>query len=758
MVEIQFSSPSKFAFVQRLLKASKAVNSSTDNDTELVCVVDDAVIGELLIRLNAGLPTILPVVSDKYDEWVVIATSQIDLDQTLQQMNRFLLPTFGIYPQNNNFPRLETFDNPSPDLFDKYYSWYTPHNLRRQIMTSIALWLNVMKQAPRLDQLLPPTFKDLYRQFRLAITSYNWVKAEQIIDQLHHNSLTPSHNIAFLKIELFAQQEDYERIWKDEDLKKWVFHSVPIPRRVQVALLKAFHHQLLLHDEQSQRYDAVIATFRKEQASLGKLLISRQDIIDDVVVRVFGYLAVIDETIESLATLTEIKTLNAETVALLSELQKFIKPTIPKAPLERYQDLLNDGKYETAYEVANSIENKIEKFSALIISAAFLEQEVNAREVLQSYENLDLSDQQVIVRAPYTKLALKQLRQLVPNVPDTYTDWLMWFDAMFQGVDSETLNRSLDSLEQNSDKEYWTLNRAEKLWGFLGVMSFDPKSAPLEDQKMMHQSFFVRAMDWLINQFVVEDHEFPREQSIFGDLYSSFFEYMLYAMSPREENADKVFRLADDYIVRNPGKNLTITKSLFRWLSSPRSEIGALALETFELSIQHGVGKEYLYDIYREWVEKLIDSPVHYDLSTLEVWNSLGQWFGENAGYLINKIQDRIDLTKLKITDPITLLPAGYHIVIYTLDETSAKRVENLLLERHPSLKIDLYTEKSVTDRMKLLTQNADMHVIVWRCMKHNVYYKIKSYVNDPVLPISRGSSSILGAIEDKAQMICEVN
>lgn len=754
MVEIHFSSAEMFAFLRRNTDRLQSITSFQVNEAEFSYSVEDLIIGELIARLNSGLPTILPIVRDYYDEWVIIAASQTDLDQTLQQMNRFLLPTFGIYPENSIFPRLEMFSRPPIDISNKYYSWQSPHSLRPQILASLGLWLQVIKRIPSLEQMLPPTFKELYRQFRFAITNYRWTEAEQIIGHIQHNNLTPSHNIAFLKIELFAQQEDYARIWNDVDLKKWVLHSVPIPRRVQVALLKAFHHQALLQDEQNKRYDAVLMTLRREQSSLGKLLLSRHDIIDDIVVRVFGYLAVLNKAGESIAILSQISTLDVETSTILSALQDMIQPISPKGASERFHELFNEKNYEIAYEVAQGIEVLNKRVSALILSAAILEDELRASEVIRQYDQLSKGDQVLILHEPFVKFALKQLHELVPKIPDVYKDWLSWFEAIFEGADTNTLYRSLEYIEENSDKEYWTLKRTEDLFGYLGSMTFNPKTATSDDKRIARQTYFERAMNWLINQFVVEDHDFPREQNIFGDIYNTFFEYMLHLTPVREESADRVFRLADDRFSRNPDKNHDISLSLFHWLGIPRPDINKLAQEAFELSIQYGVGKEYLYNIYSEWIDRIIDTPVHYDVSTLEVWNSLGHWFGTGASHLTRLVQQRLDTLKSTAVDPIAKLPDNYRIVIYTLDETSAKRVEQLLLERQPTLRIALYTEKSATDRMNTLTQNADMHVIVWRCMKHNVYYKIKSYITDPVLPTSRGSSSILAAIEEYAEKL----
>ncbi|MCB9437725.1 MAG: hypothetical protein H6673_12185 [Anaerolineales bacterium] len=760
MFEIQFKDELVYAFVKQLLVSSTTFLKFDDNNHAFE--VENTVIAELISRIDKNFSTVVPIAGSDYDEWIVIASSQLEVDRTLQQLNRFLLPTYGSYFRNVRFPKAREFEKAPPNIASIYYSWYSPVDLRSKIIDSLATWLKLTTISPSLDQMIPPNFKDLYRRFRFALSNQNWNEAEQIITKLRNSNLAPSHNIAFLRIELLAQQQNYEAIWLADDLKKWVFHAVPIPRRVQVALLKAFHHQKLLAAEQSGDYETIFSTLRQEQPALEKLLAYRHDIIDDFVVRVFAYFAVINETVESFNTLCQIESLNDETKEILAALKVIIQPAPSISSIDRFQQLIQEQKYDAAFTVASDIDDKAQRVSSLIQATAFLSKEkimqgTHVLEILETFEELGAKDKASILANPLTKLALQVIRNYETEFKTTeiYTDWIDWFDALFsEHQNSEQLYKSLDYLEENSDKEYWTINNVERLWEYLGTMTFNLQVASPQDQAIVSQPYFERAIGWLVNQFTEEDAVFPREQTIYGKLYGVFLDYIVHSTSTREENADKLFRLADDQLNRKPSDVLITCQSIFQWLGNPRPEGNTIALETFELAVKHGLGKEHLYKFYREWIEKLMDSPIQYDRPSLEVWLSLGEWFGDEAEYLVNKVLKRLDRNKSGSLDPISQLPDGYRIVIYTLDETSAGRVKKILAERQPNLQIDICADAVVTDQMKSITQNADMHVLVWRCMKHSVYYGITPYIDEPVRPISRGSSSILRAIEERSQSL----
>lgn len=760
MPEIRFLDEHTYLFAKQLLEKSQPSWILQADDARYAIDLNSEPVRQLVARLTQGLPSVIPVAGDRYDEWIVVAKTQLAVDQTLQQLSRFLLPSYGAYHENSIFPQVRYFDNAPSHISNSYYSWYSPVHLRAMVIEKIENWLTLTSLTPSLEQMIPPNFKDLYHRFRLALSSQDWIEAQQIINQLKENHLTPDYNIAFLQIELLAYQQNYEAIWRDTDLKRWAFHTAPIPRRVQVAIIKAFHQQELLSLEQKRDYDAILTVLKREQSALGKLLTYRHEIIDDFVVRVFGYLAVLNETIEVLDELLQIASISRETKDILQSLRQIVRPAPRISSFERGQQLIRERKYDAAFAVAHDIEDPIQQVTVRLQAIGLLAQEhpaqnIPLQQVSDQFSALSEAEQQQILLDPFTLFAWREIQRRIEEAKaqDVFHDWIAWFDALFhEKRDTEKLQKSIAHLEATSDKEFWAIERVDQLWQIIGVMTFDPTQASPQDLSIITQPYFEQAIYLLIDQFTKQDTEFPRVQNVYGNLYGVFLEYLL-NQSVSQRNADLLLLLADDQLSRQPTTIRERSQALFRWLGSPRSEVSAIALEAFELVIQHGLGKESLFNEYRAWVEQLMDVPLDHDRASLQVWQSLGEWFGESVDYLTDKMRKRLD-KQSRIVDPVAQLPDGFHIVIYTLDASGAQRVSQILRQRHGSLRIDICADAVVTDRMRALAQNADMHVMVWRSMKHNVFYGISSYISSPVYSQSRGSTSILRAIEERASTL----
>jgi MarR-like DNA-binding transcriptional regulator SgrR of sgrS sRNA len=103
--------------------------------------------------------------------------------------------------------------------------------------------------------------------------------------------------------------------------------------------------------------------------------------------------------------------------------------------------------------------------------------------------------------------------------------------------------------------------------------------------------------------------------------------------------------------------------------------------------------------------------------------------------------------------NPIGKLPDGYRIGIFSLRESSAQRVKQLLEARNSSLNVRICTEKDLNEQAKAIAQNADLVVVVWTCLSHALSYGIEPYLQEkPVFPQSSGSTSIMRAIEERVR------
>jgi hypothetical protein len=171
-------------------------------------------------------------------------------------------------------------------------------------------------------------------------------------------------------------------------------------------------------------------------------------------------------------------------------------------------------------------------------------------------------------------------------------------------------------------------------------------------------------------------------------------------------------------------------------------------LEALELFGTYTAEGALFVQWYRTWVTALVGHP-HWDRADLEVWLSFGYWLQPGLD-LIGLLEQRLQKEQ-QSKDPIVELMKGYQIAIFTLDERSARRTRDILLDRNPTLRIDLCHDKVNSERAQALAKSANMVVIVTQCISHALFYAIEPHVSAPVYPTSRGSSSILRKIEEIA-------
>lgn len=750
METVIFSNYHDFEFAGRFIGQAASILKYEVDQGKLTYHISHPIIARLLKNIVSHSPTVLPYTHTQYDEWIAIAPTRQQLDRLLARMNRFIGVTYGAYTDNKPFPTLNTFkENHGPSYSNEYYTWRSPINFREKIFNTLEMWLDLEEDSPDLRLLTPPNFRDVFKNFQSALAAHNWNDAEHALVVLRQNRLTHPKNISYLTIELLAQKQQYEKIWTNNSFR--ALAKGTLPRRIQVALIKAFHHQQLLANEQQGEIELNLIIVRTAQTQFDKLLTYRTDIIDNIAVRVFAYLSAVNQTPEAFEKLAAIDTLNEKTQKVIEKLRPFVNPITEKSPEERFKELFQNQDFSNAYSMANKISDGLVRTPAQMQCITRLKDSNLAKLALDQYDNLDKSQKDLIAnRDPMLPIYLDAINTIAAAQAEIYNNWLDWFEALLDDPDAGRLSESLDYLEENTDKEFWGLNNVSTLRDYLGVITFDKSKAPPDDLKIISSSYFERAMDFLLTQ-LVKDDQFPRKQNVFGEIYSSFYNYMLHSSKVTPTNAEILLRLADDKITRSPNSNSSIINELINWIDPPRSSAQDIWLDIVELGIYHGLGKERLYKTYQNWIQAILDTPMGHERAIIEVLLSISQWFGDFTKGWIKQLEEKLVQSTSDTVDPITLLPDGYRIIVFTLDESSAKRVQDVLRKRNNQIDVVLCHDKSMTPRVEQLTKNSDMHVLVTTCMKHSVYYGISDYIDSPVYPQSRGSSSILRAIENRA-------
>lgn len=222
----------------------------------------------------------------------------------------------------------------------------------------------------------------------------------------------------------------------------------------------------------------------------------------------------------------------------------------------------------------------------------------------------------------------------------------------------------------------------------------------------------------------------------------------------REDSTSKLLRLVDSILCANPEQLEMMLTDLRDWFARPTPKLEDCLLDTFELLVTHGATRSHLAELFRNWLSNRLDLPISvtWDRTSQEVWLSFGEWI-QPGDDLLGPLRQRLEVPVREREDPISKIPSEFRLTIFTLDRSSAERVRELLLRRNSKLDVRTCHETDLNPQVEALARNCDVAIIVTTCISHAITYGISKFLSrDPIYPASRGSTSIIRAIEDYAK------
>jgi hypothetical protein len=762
MTLVEFGDEFRFGFVAEFLQSAGAAAFGTQLFPDKASIlVNNPVVARLIQRVGTGQPVVLPYVAGDRDYWIVTAHSERELERTVAEAGRFLIPSYAEFTDDDRFPRLHRFD-PSRNDLQRFGSTVYPvghYRLqslpvhRASILNRLDLWMNLTERRPIPVATHTPTYADISEAFREALVAANWSEAERRLQELRQLNLAPADNLAFLQVELLACQLLWTTIWDRADFSSLA--RLRMPRLVRAALLTAFHRSVLFPLEQQERLDESIAIFRGFRPRLGLLLTGRFGLTQDPVVRVFAYQAVLDGNRDALADLRHLAG-SPETLQLFDALHKLL-PMAERslgAPVGLFQQVvqtLDLRDYDAAVRAAEQLPES-DRRAQVLTEIAFLSRDaaIAERALLEFWSLPDSTQEEVRARDPRFRHTLDYLAELTGSLPRVVAgppvsllkpidNWLEWFDAARDNPDNPEVANSLSRLAVVCDERFWTVVRIVELSGRLTEFAVDPVA--------MNRTYARKALNTILSTFV--DEAFPREEPEYVELYEALYLCLLELRELNATTSMTLLRLAEAFLRRLPDRSKSVMQHFQEWFRGPVPALENCVLEAFDLLAEYGVPGASLVFWYREWIEYLLALPSPRERVSLEAWLAFGEWIQPGDDLLERLRQSLAGAEARDVENPVAALPAGYRIGIFSLRESSARRVRQALLARNPGLDVRICAETDLSGQAKSLAQSADLSVVVTTCLTHAMTYGIGPHLrNAPVYPQSSGSASILQAIE----------
>jgi hypothetical protein len=741
------------------LATTVAVPLGASAEAGSLSIIGSAPLAALLRRIAAADSAVLPVRRGDHDEWLVVGVTRRDLDAALAGVSRFIVPTYAEY--EDAYPSLKTFD-PDSNAQSRlaaavypagYYVLRSPALYLNFIMERLSRWADLEAMRPTMQAAHSPSYRDLYDEFSAALSGAAWDTAEELLAELRRRGLTTAENLAFLEVQLLAQQRRWPDLFRREDYRDLA--KLRSPRAVRGALLAAFHQSELLPLEQAGRWSDALDMFRRRRGLLGRLIEGPADLAYGPALRTFAYREAVAGDHAALGRLAQLAQdeetrLTVETIAgLVPPPVTPVASNVLEAPPLTVQHALrlalDDDDFDGAMVIAEGLGEHAERARAMVEVAFRSGEAVHAEAALLQLWALPQAEQNNLLQSRYLARMASALEEaLTPDVPveqpptqHPIADWLCWLDAAVTDVDDRRLPRSLAFIATANDR-YWSAERVGELAERLVKLAGEGAA--------LSRPHLRDAIKRLRDQFL-QDSEFPREDAAYADVYEALYTTTLEQWEVNEVTTFALTRLAEARLRRTPYARDSVTSHLLGWLAEPMVALEAAAQEVMEVLAAYGVQGPSLGPWYRSWAEALLAAPRQFDQLTLESWLLLGEWAQPGAD-LLDALRARLAAIGAREDDPVAALPAGYKIGIYTLSPDRVGRVAELLRRRNSNLEVIICDDKLLTERARNLAQSADIAVVVTGCVKHALTYGIGPYLRDPVYPASAGSTSILRAIE----------
>lgn len=756
MAKITFGQPHLYEFVADFLKNGFLGHQVSFDNSYFTIKTDQPVLISMLQRANDGQSFALPTRIKGADGWVMTGPNKHQLEHDLEQVRHFIVPTYSLFGRERNteletsfYPQFRAFSRQRKAAFQSlgvglfpdsgYFAWVSPERHRERLLESLSIWLRLAQQAPIVQVETAPTYKSLIEKFQSSLAAARWDDAAQTVVEIRRNSLSSASNLLFLKIQLLAQQQRWDAIWDMPEFQD--IASIRIPRLVRAALLTAFHQVCLHLYEQKREWENAFNAFISEKGRLGKLLETRDGLIDGPVLRVFAYQAVAEQNRQAFEILHQAA--DPQTRAYLAGIATLLSPEeVGVQPAEKiaHQAML-DRDYDTAFRYAQQISEPVERVARMIQIAALSHNGNAISEALAAYKQLSVQRRAQI--GEDIEIWLDVLQKQAPTTSISRS-WADWFDALLENELAAQLEESAEHLKAQTDNRIWTSQTASALSERLLLYA---------DRADLRSNVLVQDVLSTLLDSLLQHPEFPQQGYVFQNLYDVFFMVLFEQNRVNEHNSSKMVRLAGALLQDDPARIDQIAKDVSDWFITPIAILEPIVLEAMDLLADYSVRLERLMLLYRNWLEELLAYP-GWEPYNMEVWLRFGDWLHADK-HLLSQLENRLQKTdEAPSVSIFSQLPSGYRITIFSLRESSARRAKEMLENRNPNLDIRLSHEKTLTPQVEALARNSQIVVLVTTAMAHSLFYGVQPLLSKEtiVYPDSAGTTSIIRAIEHHLQ------
>ncbi len=433
-----------------------------------------------------------------------------------------------------------------------------------------------------------------------------------------------------------------------------------------------------------------------------------------------------------------------------------ITPTTQSDPLQQAEYLLEEGDYDQAFLILSNTPSSKQKVRLLLQCAYELQTLAAQKAALNGFDELTSEEQKTLQTLRWNRDYLAQLRGIkeeetkdnthnIPYSEAVPTNWQEWLLKLNKEPNWE---QALDVARQGATE--WDVSSLLNQQG--AVKQFIQLQENIFSQA---ESVLHNALPHLLG-FFQKDEYFPR--SDFLPIYRSLLELLVLST----EGSDADLSLFNDLLIVllklgvNKEKYTEIVGygwELWKRFDSPKNVDWILDLIDI-LVLYSCPGKELREQLIFEVAKTLRRFYGRIDEAQWGIFRSLIQDLNIKESFP-DLLEKEINLSEENVEEEENIFQKlkGKSVLIYTLTESVALRVKNILEAACKGVTVYFSHDKGGNDRLRQWVRNADIIVMVTASAKHAATLFIQANRPQNLSPIllvnSKGSASILRAIRD---------
>ena len=709
-----------------------------------------------IVRLEQGLPSVLPYKHDQGTDWYGVAQSERQLRSLREDLTAFVGPTWSTFrgqrsPLNLGDPVEASVQSFTGGLAFKFQGASDGNGKSHEIWKALELMRQVLDRRVAQTYETPRATGRVLRDFYMALQACDRSAAKHQLHYLKtHNRLDPQ-NLLFLKVRMLSDLEEWEELLALPELPDLL--GTRRPYEVTQALIRAVYQHELYRFESTKAIQSAVTYFHESiLPQYSSLYSCRANSRQPETVKSFMLLAV-DREESDVALQNELLSiagLHPDDLAYLQQLanlfpQPVSSPPVSIAdPLKQAEEAGQRFNWDQVLTLAPQAPPSLQK--ARLLFEAFYELQTldSQRKTLTAFLELTSSEQEILSQTRRGRDCLEQLNGTESPAKEVPSNWVEWLQRLIQKPEWDL---ALD-VARRGEQEW---NIADLVTKHGAIQQFRTLLGTASGQPETEQ-ILANALPHLLSAFQ-NDEQYPRRE--FSSIYAFLLDLIAVTTSGGDpdlvlfnELANTLFSLGTNQETYNEIVGFSL--DLWEQYSSPAKVdwiLDFINVLIIQPCLDDKIRAQLLFSVaatLRQYADRIDEiqwslfSGLVQDLNLKASFPDLPPHQklteGSDGQTEINPLQ------KLK----------NKSILIYTLTEPVAQRAKAVLESVCAGINVHLSHAKGGNNQLKTWILNADLVVMVTASAKHAATYFIEDHCSEGKLlrVNTKGSASLMREIQ----------